>query len=258
MTIKELPSVGANNPRDHVDMSYRFLDHAQKELDRGRRLQASEKVWGSAAHLLKAIGKERGWENWEHGNLRQINAQMAEEFGKPQLRDQMRAPNDMHKSFYENVAEKKDIQRAIDQTREYVDTLDEVRRRTPQTYTITSRDDQTRVGQLLNIPPKQWDAKIPVGSKHTKGFSVLHGGTFRPPGGPDGKLPVRSPRRPLPSGPPTASVRDAIADYHKSKAQGKSRRRRPNLEYTSQHRQASAPNRKGGRGGQEVRASRRR
>ena len=39
--------------------SLRLIRHAQDELDRGDRLQASEKAWGAVAHQLKAIANDR-------------------------------------------------------------------------------------------------------------------------------------------------------------------------------------------------------
>ena len=56
-----LPLPDSNDVDDHIAISRRFIDHARDELDRGNRLQASEKIWGAAAHALKAIAIQRGW-----------------------------------------------------------------------------------------------------------------------------------------------------------------------------------------------------
>ena len=58
-------------PAAHIDISTRFWqDHLPIELDNGNRLQASEKIWGSVAHTIIAIGKQRGWKvGKSHGTL---------------------------------------------------------------------------------------------------------------------------------------------------------------------------------------------
>ena len=61
-------------------MSHQFLDHAQRELDHGRRLQASEKVRGAAAHVLKAIALQWGWRHRSHDTFYRIGTQVGREF----------------------------------------------------------------------------------------------------------------------------------------------------------------------------------
>ncbi len=43
----------------HETHSKRLMEHAFEQLEKGDRLQASEKAWGAVAHALKAIAKER-------------------------------------------------------------------------------------------------------------------------------------------------------------------------------------------------------
>lgn len=46
-----------------------FLAQAYEELARGDLAQASEKGWGAAAQMLKAIADERGWPHEDHPDL---------------------------------------------------------------------------------------------------------------------------------------------------------------------------------------------
>lgn len=163
-------------------MSYRFLDHAQTELDAGRRLQASEKVWGAAAHLLKAIGKQRGWNTRGHANIGFVNAQLAEEFKRPGLHTLFNTPNSMHTNFYENTRGDEAIQEAIHQTRQYVGEINNLRKEQPKRFTIQNDNDQNRLGTLLGVNPKDLEARVPIGLTHTRGFSRQGGGEFIPPG----------------------------------------------------------------------------
>ena len=46
----------------HKVHSERLMRHAEEQLAKGDRLQASEKAWGAAVHRLKDIANKRGWE----------------------------------------------------------------------------------------------------------------------------------------------------------------------------------------------------
>ena len=46
-----------------------FLAQAHEELAKGDLAQASEKGWGAAAQMLKAIAEERGWPHETHREL---------------------------------------------------------------------------------------------------------------------------------------------------------------------------------------------
>ena len=50
------------------DDSHRLLAQARAELDAGELRQASEKGWGAAALIIKAIAEQRG--DWEHSRHR--------------------------------------------------------------------------------------------------------------------------------------------------------------------------------------------
>ena len=60
MATTQLPEPGESSIEDHVQLSRWFLEHARIEIANGNRLQASEKIWGAAAHALKAIAIQRG------------------------------------------------------------------------------------------------------------------------------------------------------------------------------------------------------
>ena len=47
----------------------RLLEQARNELAEGDTRQASEKGWGAAAQLVKAIAEQRGWEHKTHRQI---------------------------------------------------------------------------------------------------------------------------------------------------------------------------------------------
>ena len=57
----------------HKERSWHFLDLVDDELARGELEEASNKLWGAAAHAIKAIAESRGWEHHAHVLLRRDN-----------------------------------------------------------------------------------------------------------------------------------------------------------------------------------------
>ena len=51
-TTPALPEPGAATVEDRVQISRRFIQQAPGELERGDRLQATEKIWGALAQML--------------------------------------------------------------------------------------------------------------------------------------------------------------------------------------------------------------
>ena len=49
-----------------------LLAQARSELAIGDVLQASEKGWGAAALMLKAVAEQRGWEHGKHRHLSRV------------------------------------------------------------------------------------------------------------------------------------------------------------------------------------------
>ncbi len=127
MTTIPLPEPGAPSIEDHLAISRRFLDHARVELDKGDRLQAAEKVWGAAAHALKAIAIQRGWRHRSHDSVMSVGSQLARECGREDLAEHLISANAMHINFYENGVPAILIKAAINNVERYIDKLDSVR-----------------------------------------------------------------------------------------------------------------------------------
>lgn len=64
------PAALAETPiEDHAAHSARMLEHAAEMIERGERLQASEKMWGAVAQRLIAIARARGWQSEQEAPL---------------------------------------------------------------------------------------------------------------------------------------------------------------------------------------------
>ena len=56
--------------------SEHFPAQARGELSDGGLTQASEKGWGTAAQILKAVAEQRGWEHEEHRHLSRVASRL--------------------------------------------------------------------------------------------------------------------------------------------------------------------------------------
>ena len=83
-------------------MSARYLKQAQDELAIGDLPQASEKYWGAATQLVKAIAEDRGWRHQAHALLSEIVDDLADETRDPELSDLFYAAGRLHINFYEH------------------------------------------------------------------------------------------------------------------------------------------------------------
>ncbi len=167
----QLPDPRQSGMEDHVQMGRRFLEQARIELDKGDRLQASEKVWGAVAHSLKAVGIQRGWVHDSHANVIAIGEHLAREFERDDFYDYVATAESMHVNFYENRREEDGVRRALDRAAVFIAELDEVRASPPRPYTIRDVTDQRRVGRLLG---RRREERLPLGQRSEVGFSKTH------------------------------------------------------------------------------------
>ena len=79
-----------------------LLDHANQELAQGDPRQASEKGWGAAAQMVKAVAEQRGWQHHSHFLLYQIVRTIVEETGDLQVFNLFHVAGQLHTNSYEN------------------------------------------------------------------------------------------------------------------------------------------------------------
>ena len=83
-----------------------FLDNAKEFLRQGNLYQASEKGWGAAAQILKALAERRGWDHRHHSLFQQAVDTLAEETGDQEYPLLFSSADSLHKNFYEgNMAQ---------------------------------------------------------------------------------------------------------------------------------------------------------
>ena len=84
----------------HDIHSERLMEHAERQLAVGDRLQASEKAWGAVAHRLKVIADQRGWEYDKHQHVYGVVRRLAQELDDPDLMKNFIVAEGLHKNYY--------------------------------------------------------------------------------------------------------------------------------------------------------------
>ena len=115
----------------HAVHSGRMLEHAAEMIAQGDRLQASEKIWGAAAHRLKEIAKERKWPNRSHADGWAIIRYIANQSGNQQIADIFGLADTTHQNFYEDQIPLEELSARLDRIHLLIELLDEAHRTLP-------------------------------------------------------------------------------------------------------------------------------
>lgn len=109
---------------DHLQTSYIFIEQAEEELGRGDILQASEKAWGAAVHVVKAASVQRRWKHGKYGPLRENVQRIADECDDAELPSLFRLANSLHRNFYEDSLDEKDVRESIGDVRLFLEKIE--------------------------------------------------------------------------------------------------------------------------------------
>ena len=112
---------------DHIEISRRFIQHAEEELEKGDLLQASEKAWGATAHRLKAIARRRRWRHGGHRDYYSIVASLADETDQ---REEFLAlfgvADSFHANFYNDFQPEELVRTGLINVKRLLDILEEL------------------------------------------------------------------------------------------------------------------------------------
>lgn len=86
----------------YIKLSEKYLRDADDLLAKKDYIQASEKLWGSAALMVKAVAASRGITILSHGELFSFVRKLGEEENEPELRRLFSVASTLHQNFYEN------------------------------------------------------------------------------------------------------------------------------------------------------------
>lgn len=87
--------------RPYTEQSGIFFRQAQEELANNDLRQASEKGWGAASQMIKAVAQQRNWRHDEHRYLTAVVSELATESKDEELVLCYSAAQTLHRTFYE-------------------------------------------------------------------------------------------------------------------------------------------------------------
>ena len=113
-------------PASPISTSTVLYDQALVELEAGDLLQASEKLWGSAAQALKSVAESRGWRHNSHAQFYNIMAILERETDSSTLRRDFGSAAELHTNFYENWLDEDQIRRRSADVHRFIEYLNDL------------------------------------------------------------------------------------------------------------------------------------
>ena len=107
----------------YMKLSEKYLKDADELLAKKDYIQASEKLWGAAALMVKAVAASRGITILSHGELFSFVRKLGEEKNKPELRRLFSVASTLHQNFYENWLNEEVVKEYSEDVKQFVAEL---------------------------------------------------------------------------------------------------------------------------------------
>ena len=107
----------------YQERSRDFLAKAYTELDEDLA-QASEKGWGAAAEMVKAIAEERGWAHQNHRGLYEVVSRLRRETNDPELIRLFSIAGSLHTNFYESWFNREYVESGIQDVQRFIEKVE--------------------------------------------------------------------------------------------------------------------------------------
>lgn len=107
----------------HLKLCEKYIREGEELLKKGDYVQASEKFWGSASQVVKALAAERGLELKSHGELHRFVAGLEREKGDPEIRRLWQSAGMLHQNFYENWLPPEMVEGNVEDVKKFVEKL---------------------------------------------------------------------------------------------------------------------------------------
>ena len=110
----------------YQDAARHLLAQGFEELAEGDSRQASEKGWGAAAQMIKAVAASRGWKHDSHASLYRVIDRLVRETGDDDIRKRFSTANALHQNFYENWGSADYVAGGLADVRTLLDKLEQL------------------------------------------------------------------------------------------------------------------------------------
>lgn len=107
-------------------MNGKYLREAEELLEKKDYSQASEKLWGAAAEMIKAVAAKRGVALGTHRSLAEFVERLHREYPDLDLARAFDAAEGLHINFYEDHLPESTVRRRADVVREFVRRMEQL------------------------------------------------------------------------------------------------------------------------------------
>ena len=101
-----------------------FLTRAFEYLNNGDLYQASEKGWGAAAQMVKAVAQSRDWEHNFHGHLVRAVGRLSRETANREFSSLFSFARSLHQNFYEGDLDQEEVADYLSHVSAFVEKMD--------------------------------------------------------------------------------------------------------------------------------------
>lgn len=106
--------------------AHHLYDQALVELEAGDLRQASEKLWGATAQVLKSFAEKHGLAHDSHSHAYKVIREAVRESGKPEVGEWFKQAEALHGNFYENWMVGSEIRRSADDVKKLIDAVESI------------------------------------------------------------------------------------------------------------------------------------
>ena len=107
----------------HLSLSDKYLREAEDLIKKGDYVQASEKAWGAASQVVKAVAAKRGKELRSHVELHRFVAELRRGIRDAELSTLWASATSLHQNFYENWLPSETVNDWIENVKKFVEKL---------------------------------------------------------------------------------------------------------------------------------------
>ena len=107
----------------HLKLSEKYLRDSEEFLTKKDLVQASEKAWGAAAQIVKALAAKEGKELRSHGELHRYVAELSKEKVDKEIMKFWFSATSLHQNFYENWFPEEAVRSAIEDVKNFIEKL---------------------------------------------------------------------------------------------------------------------------------------
>jgi len=107
----------------HLKLCEKYLHEAKDFLANKDYVQASEKAWGAASQMVKALAAKEDRELRSHAALWDYVDELAERLQDLELRHQWRTANALHRNFYESWMPPREVELSVKDITSFLEKL---------------------------------------------------------------------------------------------------------------------------------------